>query len=130
MQTVLLIGIGPTALSALDSLVDRFHVVAIVRDVCANDDRVDEVTARARVLRVPIVEDTSLAGVERAVAELRPECVVVSSYNRILPARMLCQSRFVNVHYAPLPRYRGRATVNWAIINGEAEAAIRALDAG
>ena len=30
----------------------------------------------------------------------------------------------MNVHYAPLPRYRGRATVNWAIINGETHAAI------
>jgi methionyl-tRNA formyltransferase len=30
----------------------------------------------------------------------------------------------INVHYAPLPRYRGRATVNWAIINGEDAAAI------
>jgi methionyl-tRNA formyltransferase len=42
----------------------------------------------------------------------------------------------VNVHYAPLPRGRGRATVNWAIINGDTTAAISihhlvpGLDAG
>jgi methionyl-tRNA formyltransferase len=42
----------------------------------------------------------------------------------------------VNVHYAPLPAYRGRANVNWAIINGEKETAITihtitpGLDAG
>ena len=40
------------------------------------------------------------------------------------------------MHYAPLPRYRGRANVNWAVINGEAETAITVhvmapgLDAG
>jgi methionyl-tRNA formyltransferase len=124
VQTVLLIGIGPTALSAFESLADRFHVVAVVRDISASDDGLDQLAARARALRVPIVEDTGLASVERAVAEFRPECVVVSSYNRVLPPRMLGQSRFVNVHYAPLPMYRGRATVNWAIINGDAEAAI------
>ena len=45
-------------------------------------------------------------------------------------------SRFVNVHYSPLPQYRGRANVNWAIINGEKDAAISihlvapSLDAG
>jgi methionyl-tRNA formyltransferase len=58
------------------------------------------------------------------VVESNPDCVVVSSYDRILPARVLARSRFVNVHYAPLPQYRGRANVNWAIINGEAETAI------
>jgi methionyl-tRNA formyltransferase len=115
---------GPTALSALDSLADRFHLVAVVREIGSIDEPADEVATRARVLGVPILEDASLAGVDRAVAELQPDCVVVSSYNRIIPPRTLAQSRFVNVHYAPLPRYRGRATVNWAIINGEAEAAI------
>ena len=54
----------------------------------------------------------------------RPDCTVVSSYNRILPSWVMGRCRFVNVHYAPLPEYRGRANVNWAIINGEAETAI------
>jgi methionyl-tRNA formyltransferase len=60
----------------------------------------------------------------------------VSSYNRILGARILERGKFVNVHYAALPKYRGRANVNWAIINGEPETAISihviapGLDAG
>ena len=54
----------------------------------------------------------------------RPEAVVISSFSRILPPGVLALSRFVNVHYSPLPRYRGRANVNWAIINGERAAAI------
>ena len=33
-------------------------------------------------------------------------------------------STFINVHYSPLPQYRGRANVNWAIINDESQAAI------
>jgi methionyl-tRNA formyltransferase len=43
---------------------------------------------------------------------------------------------FINVHYAPLPRLRGRATVNWAIINGHDAAwisihwLVAGLDAG
>jgi methionyl-tRNA formyltransferase len=83
-----------------------------------------------------VFADTGLAGVEYAIDETSPDCVVVSSYDRILPARVLARSRFVNVHYAPLPQYRGRANVNWAIINGERETAITVhvmapgLDAG
>ncbi len=63
--------------------------------------------------------DTTPAALDALVRQLRPDCVVVSSYNRILGREILKICRFINVHYAPLPRYRGRACVNWAIINGE-----------
>ena len=72
----------------------------------------------------------------RAVNGTEPDAVVVSSYDRILPVELITARPFVNVHYAELPRYRGRATVNWAIINGEAHCAISVhslvpgLDAG
>ena len=37
------------------------------------------------------------------------------------PAALLDRCPFVNVHYAPLPEFRGRATVNWAILNRRAD---------
>jgi methionyl-tRNA formyltransferase len=122
MQRVLLLGMGPTTLSALESLVLRFHVVGLVRDPAASES--DEVIKRASALGVPIFTDVSLEGVESTITTCRPDCTVISSYHRILPARLMSHGRFVNVHYAPLPEYRGRANVNWAIINGEPEAAI------
>jgi methionyl-tRNA formyltransferase len=124
---------GPTALSALDSLAAKFRVAGLVRSSPGGDD---EVIERARTLEVPVLFDLSIEGVERAVAQSDPDCVVVSSYDRILPSRILGRCRFVNVHYAPLPEYRGRANVNWAIINGESQTAITihvmapGLDAG
>ncbi len=136
METVLLIGMGPTALSALESLAARFRVAGLLRDARPSPGEDDEVVERARDLKVPVFSDLSIEGVERAVTGSRPDCVVVSSYDRILPSQVLGRCRFVNVHYAPLPEYRGRANVNWAIINGEAETAITihviapGLDAG
>jgi methionyl-tRNA formyltransferase len=134
-ESVLLLGLGPTALSALESLSERFSVVGLVRSPSPSGE--DEVVERARTLGVPVLNDTGVDVVERAVLDSRPDCVVVSSYDRILPARVLeASARFVNVHYAPLPAYRGRANVNWAILNGEPETAITVhvlapgLDAG
>ena len=127
---VLLVGLGATSLSALDGLAASLDVCALIRD---GDDATTE---RARELGVPVVSDTTVGGVRAAVAELRPDAVVVSSFNRILDAELVSQCPFINVHYAPLPRGRGRATVNWAIINGDATAAISihhlvpGLDAG
>jgi methionyl-tRNA formyltransferase len=134
METVLLLGLGPTTASALESLASRFRVVGLVRDARSSPE--DEVVRRAGALRVPVIADPGIETVEQAVVESRPDCVLVSSYDRILPDRLLRRSRFVNVHYAPLPEYRGRANVNWAIINGEADTAITihvmapGLDAG
>ena len=123
MKKVLLLGMGPTALSALESLARQFDVVGVVRDLdsAATDD---EVTRRARELAVPVLSEVSAEAVNRAITENQPHCTVVSSYHRILSPEVLRRGKFVNVHYAPLPRYRGRANVNWAIINGEQEAAI------
>ena len=123
MKRILLLGMGPTALTALESLAQRFHVVSVVRSL--GDAPEDQMIAgRAAELSVPVQTDVDPASVERVIDELQPDCTVVSSYNRILAPSVLARSRFVNVHYAALPRYRGRANVNWAIINGEPETAI------
>jgi methionyl-tRNA formyltransferase len=127
---VLLIGFGPTTRAALDSLLGSFHVLALVRD---SDD---EVAEHARRRSVPVEILRSRAEISDVVARTRPDCVVVSSYNRILSGPVLDLCPFVNVHYSPLPEYRGRANVNWAIINHELRAAVTVhsiaagLDAG
>ena len=53
--------------------------------------------------------------------ELKPDVIVVVSYGQILSEEILCIPRFgcVNLHPSLLPRYRGAAPINWAIINGE-----------
>jgi methionyl-tRNA formyltransferase len=133
MDTVLLLGMGPTARSALESLAARFRVAGLVRQASSPDD---DVVVCARALGVPVFQDHSVVGVERAILDAQPDCTVSSSYDRILPSRVLSHCPFVNVHYAALPEYRGRANVNWAIINGEPGTAITihvmapGLDAG
>src|SRR5262249_54082296 len=117
---ILLIGQGITTRSALQSLLDRFDVAGLVR----SSDAGDAATRLAESSGVPLFADTSLGGVTCAIKQTDPHAVVVSSYDRILPADLISARPFVNVHYAPLPRYRGRATVNWAIINGESRCAI------
>ena len=117
---ILLIGQGITTLTALQSLLDRFDVVGLVR----SSDSGDAAIRLASASGISLFADTSLAGVTDAIKQVDPDAVVVSSYDRILPADLVATRPFVNVHYAPLPRYRGRATVNWAVINGDSHCAI------
>ena len=62
------------------------------------------------------------AGAVEQLASLRPEAIVVVAYGNILPPSVLdiplhgC----LNVHASLLPKYRGAAPVNWALMQGEA----------
>ena len=58
--------------------------------------------------------------------ELAPELIVVAAYGRILPDDILELPPMgcINVHSSLLPKYRGAAPINWAVINGEEETGV------
>ena len=70
--------------------------------------------------------------------ELDPELIVVAAYGKILPSEILDYpvKGCINVHSSLLPKYRGAAPINWAILNGETVTGVTimhmapALDAG
>ena len=55
-----------------------------------------------------------------------PELIVVAAYGRILPDNILAYPQYgcINVHSSLLPKYRGAAPINWAILNVEAETGV------
>ena len=57
------------------------------------------------------------------------DAVVIVAYGRILPAEFLNAPRqgCINVHFSLLPKYRGAAPVNWAIIEGEKETGVTTM---
>jgi methionyl-tRNA formyltransferase len=61
-----------------------------------------------------------------ALRALRPEVIVVAAYGQILPPSVLELPAFgcVNVHASLLPKYRGAAPIQWAILNGETETGV------
>ena len=60
------------------------------------------------------------------LAELTPQLIVVAAYGQILPTAILNLAPYgcINVHASLLPKYRGAAPIQWAIINGELETGI------
>ena len=70
--------------------------------------------------------------------ELNPELIVVAAYGRVLPEEILNlpPKGCINVHSSLLPKYRGAAPINWAVVNGDAETGVtimhmaKELDAG
>ncbi len=72
------------------------------------------------------------------LSELDPELIVVVAYGRILPKYILDYPKCgcINVHASLLPKYRGAAPIQWAVINGERQTGVctiyltEQLDAG
>ena len=57
----------------------------------------------------------------RIIRDLKPDILVVVAYGRILPDDILAVPKFgaVNVHGSLLPKYRGAAPIQWAVLNGD-----------
>jgi methionyl-tRNA formyltransferase len=76
-------------------------------------------------LELPILQPARLrrGGVIDELAAFQPDIIVVVAYGNILPPGVLELPPYgcVNLHASLLPKYRGPAPINWALIHGETE---------
>jgi len=77
----------------------------------------------AQAAGVPVLQPERMKdpALHQALRDLSPEVIVVAAFGRILPPPVLeiPPHGCLNVHASLLPKYRGAAPVNWAIIRGE-----------
>jgi methionyl-tRNA formyltransferase len=73
-----------------------------------------------------VLADPAMDAVEKDVAKIRPDLIFSFYYRSMLPMSLLRHARLgaFNVHGSLLPRYRGRAPLNWAIVKGERETGV------
>jgi methionyl-tRNA formyltransferase len=85
---------------------------------------------------IPVYQPEKIRS-EESLAWLRqmaPEAVVIIAYGQIIPERLIALPRFgwINLHASLLPKYRGAAPINWAIVKGETQTGLTTMriDAG
>jgi methionyl-tRNA formyltransferase len=132
MARLVFLGTPEAAVAPLQTLVADGHDVALV--VTRADKRrgrgpdlvPSPVKAAAVSLALPVAH--SLEGVADTGAELG----VVVAYGRIIPAALLGRLPMVNLHFSLLPRWRGAAPVERAILEGDGETGVclMAVEAG
>ena len=127
---ILFMGTPDFAVASLKRLVADGH------DVCAVFTQPDKPKNRGMKMIAPPVKEYALTenipvyqplkmkdGTALALVQsLEPEMIVVAAYGRILPEDILNTPKYgaINVHSSILPKYRGAAPINWAILNGDA----------
>ena len=143
---ILFMGTPDFAVASLKRLVEDGH------DVCGVFTQPDKPKNRghkmafspvkeyALTVGLPVYQPMKMRDGEalRIVRELAPELIVVAAYGRILPEDILSTPAYgsINVHSSVLPKYRGAAPINWAILNGDSVTGVtimymaKELDAG
>ena len=85
--------------------------------------RATPVKQAAQALGIPVMQPQKLSSVEdqRALAELQPDLMVVTAYGLLLPKAVLDIPRLgcINIHASLLPRWRGAAPIQRAILAGD-----------
>ncbi|MGB4704510.1 MAG: methionyl-tRNA formyltransferase [Candidatus Saccharicenans sp.] len=127
---VVFFGSPTTALPALNSLLTAGHEVRLVVT------QPDRPAGRGRQLTpppvkvfaqnhgLPVIQPEKIRRDEKALEMIReadPDVNIVVAYGQILPASIIYLPRYksLNIHFSLLPKYRGAAPVQWAILNGE-----------
>jgi methionyl-tRNA formyltransferase len=85
-----------------------------------------KVLAAGKALPVLQPERARQENFVQTLGEFQPDLIVVAAYGQILPGALLELPRFgcLNVHTSLLPKYRGAAPIQWAILNDEPETGV------
>lgn len=126
---ILFMGTPDFAVPCLDILVSNGF------DVCGAVTQPDKPKGRGHKLTPPPVKEYAISKnipvyqpqtlkdgeFEKVLDELKPQLIAVVAYGKILPEYILDFPEYgcVNVHGSVLPKYRGAAPIQWAIINGD-----------
>lgn len=82
-----------------------------------------EVKKLALEYGLPVIEPEKIRDRDflNKIESLKPELAVVVAYGKILPKELLVIPKYgcINLHASLLPKYRGAAPIQWALINGE-----------
>lgn len=142
---ILFMGTPDIARSCLEQLIeDEYNIVrAFTRE--------DKPVGRKQVLtrppvkevaitqNIPVYQPKTLKGeTVDIIKEIRPDMIVVVAYGRILPQEVIDIPKYgcINLHVSLLPKYRGAAPIQWALINGDGQTGVsvmfidRGLDTG
>lgn len=143
---IIFMGSAVFAVPSIDAIFSSKHkIIEVVTQPDKPAGRGMKVTACpvaefARLNNLPLFQPKSVRKPEviEHFRNLKPDLIVVVAYGRILPIDLLKipPHGCVNVHASLLPKYRGAAPINWAIINCEEETGVTTqqvveeLDAG
>ena len=132
---IVYMGTPDFAVPSLKALVEAGHEVCGVfsqpdKPVGRHQNKLQPTPVKvcAQAYGIPVFQPETLRdGTALAqLQELAPDLIVVAAYGRVLPWEILELPAYgcINVHSSLLPKYRGAAPINWAMVNGDKETGV------
>ena len=125
---VVFMGTPDFAVPTLEALIEKHEVVGVVTQPDKRKGRgkamaFSPVKEKALEHEIPVYQPVKVReeAFVQILRELDPEVIVVAAFGQILPKELLDIPKYgcVNVHASLLPKYRGAAPIQWAVIRGE-----------
>ena len=131
---VIFLGTPEFAVASLEALLKTSWIQVIA--VCTQTDKE---AGRGKKIQEPPVKKLALQKnlqilqckriskepeIIQKIKALKPEILITCAFGQILSEEVLNIAPAINVHASLLPKYRGAAPINWAILNGEKETGI------
>lgn len=142
---IIFMGTPEFAVPSLDILEKKFEILSVFT-------KVDKPNARGKKINFSPVKEYALSknlkiyqpdnfkdkDIIEIIREQKPDLIVVVAYGKILPKEVIAIPKYgiINVHSSLLPKYRGAAPINAALINGDKKSGVsimyveEELDAG
>ena len=128
---VVYMGTPDFSLEPLRVLIEKCNVVLVVT-------KPDAIVGRKKVLtpspvkvlaeqnNIPVFTPNSIKKEYQIVIDYKPDIIVTCAYGKIIPKELIDYPKYgcVNIHASLLPKYRGAAPIQWALLNGEEETGI------
>lgn len=138
MLNILFMGTPDFAKESLEAIYNaKYNIIGVVTNLDKPKGRGMKMIASpvkefAISKNIPVYQPLKVRNNEEfinQVKELNPDVVCVVAYGKILPKEILDIPRLgcINVHGSLLPKYRGAAPIQWAVINGEKETGITTM---
>ncbi|GAB6066589.1 methionyl-tRNA formyltransferase [Aquifex pyrophilus] len=128
MRKILFMGTPQFAVPSLKELAKNFEIIGVVAQPDRPAGRGKKIKPPptkvvAKELGIPVYQPENKRELTEIVKALKPECIVVVAYGMILPKEVLDIPPFkvINLHASLLPKYRGAAPIQRAIMAGEKE---------
>lgn len=130
-MNIVFMGTPEFAVPSLKKLIEEFNISAVFTQPDRPKGRgkkisMSPVKEEAIKYNIPVYQPLKIKNDIESIEilkKLNPDFIIVVAFGQILPKEVLDIPKYgsVNLHASLLPKYRGAAPINWAIINGEKE---------
>jgi len=136
-MNIIFMGTPDFAVPTLEGLINSNHkIIAVFTQPDRPKGRGREVVpspvkVKADANNIPVLQPEKVKEPDfiKKISEYNPDCIVVVAFGQILPKDILNLPRYgcINLHASLLPKYRGAAPINWALIKGETKTGVTSM---